>query len=37
MMRDDDLYVIDGVATRLIFRIDGQVARAERMKARKGR
>jgi type IV secretion system protein VirB9 len=27
----DDLFVIDGVARRLIFRIDNQIARAERM------
>ena len=35
MMRDD-VFVIDSVSQKLVFRIDDQVARAERMKPRKG-
>jgi type IV secretion system protein VirB9 len=33
----DDLFVIDAIASRLVFRIDRHVARAERIKPRKGR
>jgi type IV secretion system protein VirB9 len=33
----DDLFVIDAVASRLVFRIDQHVARAERVTRRKGR
>jgi type IV secretion system protein VirB9 len=35
MMRDD-IFVIDSVSQKLVFRIDNQTARAERMKPRKG-
>ncbi|MDB5692760.1 MAG: type secretion protein, partial [Alphaproteobacteria bacterium] len=34
MMRDD-IFVIDSVSQKLVFRIDSQIARAERMKPRK--
>jgi type IV secretion system protein VirB9 len=34
MMRDDDVFVIDGVATNLIFRRDRQTARARRVPQR---
>jgi type IV secretion system protein VirB9 len=32
MMREDDLFVIDGVSRKLVFRIDGNVATATRQK-----
>ncbi|HYG47011.1 MAG TPA: TrbG/VirB9 family P-type conjugative transfer protein [Allosphingosinicella sp.] len=32
MMRDDDLFVIDSVSRKLVFRIDGDVATATRQK-----
>jgi len=37
MMGTDDVYVIDGVPERLTFRIDNDVAHAERILPRKGR
>ncbi|HZU50752.1 MAG TPA: TrbG/VirB9 family P-type conjugative transfer protein [Sphingomicrobium sp.] len=37
MMGTDDVYVVDGVPQKLIFRIDRSVARADRMNPRKGR
>lgn len=37
MMSNDDVYVVDGVPYRLLFRIDGRVARAERTNPRKDR
>lgn len=35
MMREDDVFVIDGVSRRLVFRIDKQVATATRLRPRK--
>ena len=35
MMGTDDIYVVDGAPHRLIFRIDGSVARADRIETRK--
>jgi len=35
MMGTDDVYVVDGTAQLLTFRIDSDIARAERMKPRK--
>jgi type IV secretion system protein VirB9 len=37
MMGTDDVYVVDGVPQRLIFRIDREVASAERINRKKGR
>jgi len=37
MMGTDDVYVVDGAPQNLVFRIDQAVARAERLKPRKGR
>lgn len=37
MMGTDDVYVVDGTPQLLTFRIDGDMARAERMKPRKTR
>lgn len=37
MMGTDDVYVVDGVAQQLTFRIDSAVARAERLNPRKTR
>jgi type IV secretion system protein VirB9 len=37
MMGTDDIYVVDGAPQRLIFRIDRNVARADRVDPRKGR
>jgi hypothetical protein len=37
MMGIDDVYVIDGVPQLLTFRIDDNVARAERINPRKAR
>jgi type IV secretion system protein VirB9 len=37
MMGSDDVYVVDGAPQKLIFRIDGQVARADRVNLRKAR
>lgn len=37
MMGTDDVYVVDGAPQRLTFRIDRQVARAERLNPRKRR
>ena len=37
MMGTDDVYVIDGAPQRLIFRIDRQVARADRINPRQAR
>jgi type IV secretion system protein VirB9 len=34
MMRDDDVFVIDGIATNLVFRRDRQTARARRVPQR---
>lgn len=35
MMGTDDVYIVDGAPQRLIFRIDGNVARADRIAPRK--
>ncbi len=32
MMREDDLFVIDSVTRKLVFRIDGNVATATRQR-----
>jgi type IV secretion system protein VirB9 len=37
MMGTDDVYVVDGVPLKLTFRIDGHIARAERIYERRGR
>jgi type IV secretory pathway VirB9-like protein len=37
MMGTDDVYVLDGVPKRLTFRIDDDVARAERVPRGRGR
>lgn len=37
MMGTDDVYVVDGAPLRLTFRIDGSVARADRINPRKAR
>jgi hypothetical protein len=37
MMGADDVYVVDGAPQKLVFRIDNQIARAQRIYPRKGR
>jgi type IV secretion system protein VirB9 len=37
MMGTDDVYVVDGAPQKLVFRIDRQIARADRLNPRKGR
>ncbi|HEX8063970.1 MAG TPA: TrbG/VirB9 family P-type conjugative transfer protein, partial [Allosphingosinicella sp.] len=35
MMREDDLFVIDSVSKKLVFRIDGDVATATRQRKKR--
>ena len=37
MMREDDLFVIDSVSKKLVFRIDGDSATATRQQKKKAR
>ena len=35
MMREDDLFVIDSISRKLVFRIDGDVATATRQRKKR--